>query len=97
MEFKKEFFYHVKYIEEHIAISQDSKFIKSVIFISNYAPVSIDKIFNYSRTYPIGVFNEDRIKWIEWYEENKCNNIQLKSTYEIPYVYINQKRDTIDR
>jgi len=89
IEFKEMFFYHIEYVEKNIAVSQDSTFIQSVIFISNYAPVSFDKIMNYSRTYPTGVFEKDRIKWIEWYEENKCKNIELKSIYIIPEVYTN--------
>lgn len=85
--FKEKFFYHFKNIENNIAISQDSTFIKSVIFISNYAPVSINYIMNYSRTYPIGIFEKDRIKILEWYEENKCQNLQFKNSYIIPEVY----------
>ncbi|MDP2162135.1 MAG: hypothetical protein Q8K02_16770 [Flavobacterium sp.] len=42
---------------------------------------------NYSRTYPIGVFEDDLIQWKEWYEENKCNNIQLKNSLVVPEVY----------
>ncbi|MEX0995628.1 MAG: hypothetical protein WDZ45_01110 [Flavobacteriaceae bacterium] len=86
-EFKEKFFYHFNYIENNISVLQDSKFKESVIFISNYAPVSTNNIMNYSRTYPIGIFEKDRIKILEWYEENKCNNIQFKSTYIIPDAY----------
>jgi len=86
-EFKEMFSYHTEYIENNIGISQDSTFIKSVIFISNYAPVSLNSIMNYARSYPISVFEKDRIKWKEWYEENKCKNIQFKRSYEIPEVY----------
>jgi hypothetical protein len=89
MKFKEMFFQHVEYIEKNITVSQDSTFRQSVIFISNYAPVSTDQIMNYSTTYPVGVFEQDRIKWMEWYEENKCKNIQFKSTYVIPEVYKN--------
>lgn len=88
MYFKKTFFRHIKYIEKNISVLQDSTFIKSVIFISNYAPVSTNEIMNYSRTYPLGVFEKDYKKWIEWYNKNKCNNIQLKTKYVIPEVYI---------
>lgn len=87
IKFKEMFFYHIDYVKNNIAISQDSKFRESIIFISNYAPVSLNRIMNYSRTYPIGIFERDRIKWLEWYEENKCKNIQFKSTYIIPEVY----------
>ncbi|WP_152640738.1 hypothetical protein [Flavobacterium sp. 316] len=87
MDFKKAFFYHIKYIENNIGISQDSTFMKSIIFISNHAPVSVNQIMNYARSYPIGVFQQDYIKWIQWYEEDKCTNIQFKNKYVIPEVY----------
>jgi len=89
IKFKETFFYHIKYVENNIGSSQDSMFRKSVIFISNYAPVSLNRIMNYSRTYPLGIFQQDRIKWMEWYEQNKCKNIQFKDTYIIPEVYQN--------
>lgn len=85
--FKEKFFYQIEYIKNHITVSQDSKFRESVIFISNYAPVSTNRIMNYAKTYPVGIFEEDYKKWIEWYEENKCKNIQFKSSYIIPEVY----------
>lgn len=87
LKFKEIFFCHIKYVENNINLSQDSTFRKSVIFVSNYAPVSLGKIMNYARTYPIGVFEEDLKNWLKWYEENKCKNIQLKKTYVIPEVY----------
>lgn len=87
LRFKEAFFYHIKIVESNIAISQDETFRKSVIFIYNYAPVSVEHIMNYSRTYPIGVFKKDKIEWLKWYEENKCENIQIKTAYAIPEVY----------
>lgn len=86
-EFKKMFFFHIENIEKNIGISQDANFRESVIFISNYAPVSTNQIMNYSRSYPFGVYEKDRKKWIEWYNENKCKNIQFKSTYIVPDAY----------
>jgi hypothetical protein len=86
-EFKEKFFYHIEYIENNISAFQDSKFKESVIFLSNYAPVSTNHIMNYARTYPIGIFEKDHIKILEWYEENKCNNIKLKSSYIVPEAY----------
>ncbi|WP_265426535.1 hypothetical protein [Chryseobacterium sp. YIM B08800] len=87
LRFKEAFFYHIKIVESNIAISQDETFRKSVIFIYNYAPVSVEHIMNYSRTYPIGVFKKDKIEWLKWYEENKCENIQIKTACAIPEVY----------
>jgi len=87
LEFKQLFFYHVKYIDDNIGVLQDSKFRESVIFISNYAPLSVNSIMNYASTYPIGKYREDRVIWLKWYEDNKCRNIQFKSTYIIPDAY----------
>ncbi|ALM50358.1 hypothetical protein AMR72_16595 [Flavobacterium psychrophilum] len=89
LKFKEAFFHHIRYIDNNITVLQDSTFIKSVIFISNYAPVSTDELMNYSRTYPTGIFQQDRKKWVEWYDENKCKNIQFKETYVIPEAYMN--------
>jgi len=87
--FKERFFYHVQYFDKNISVAQDAKFIESVIFVSNYAPVSLNQIMNYSRSYPIGVYEQDKIKRIEWYDANKCENIQLKTEYDVPEVYKN--------
>lgn len=86
-EFKRIFFEHIENIDNGIKGLQNLKFRKSVIFISNYAPVSTDRIMNYSRTYPYVVYKRDREQWIKWYEENKCNNIQFKSNLVVPDVY----------
>ncbi len=48
LNFKELFFYHIENIDKSITISQDVKFRESVIFISNYAPVSVNSIMNYS-------------------------------------------------
>lgn len=87
IEFKEKFFYHIQYIENNISVFQDSTFKASVIFLSNYAPVSVNHIMNYSRTYPIGIFESDRIKMLAWYEENKCSHVKFKESYMIPEAY----------
>ena len=86
-EFKKVFVFHVENIDKNIGISQDEKFRESVIFVSNYATVSTNRIMNYARTYPYGIYEKDRPRWIEWYEENRCKNIQFKVSYIIPDAY----------
>lgn len=85
--FKEIFFHHVENIEKNIGVLQGAKFRESVIFVSNYAPVSVNELMNYSRNYPIGIFEKDRIKWTQWYEENKCRNIQLKHKLMLPEAY----------
>jgi len=87
LKFKEAFFSHIKFLENNIYLSQNKEFRTSVVFISNYAPVSLGKIMNYARTYPSGVFNDDKLLWLKWYEDNKCKYIQIKSIYSIPEVY----------
>jgi hypothetical protein len=85
--FKKEFLKKINYIESHIFSYQDSTFRNSLIFISNYAPVSFNETMNYARIYPPKAMEKDKIVWLKWYEENKCKNIQLKKSYPIPEQY----------
>ena len=76
--FKKEFFWHIKKIENSITEVQGASFRNSLYFIGQYCKVSFESMSNYANTYPIGVFEKDKLVWLEWYENNKCNNIQLK-------------------
>lgn len=87
LKFKECFYYHVKYVENNINSVQGAEFRKSLIFIYNYAHVSVESIMNYARIYPENIFKEDLKKWLDWYEDNKCKNIQFKKTYLIPEVY----------
>jgi hypothetical protein len=34
-------------------------------------------MLNYARSYPFGVYKDDRKNWIKWYDENKCSNLQF--------------------
>ena len=78
--FKEKFFLNVNYIEKNITEVQGQKFKKSLEFLSKYVHISFNAISNYANTYPIGVFEKDKIEWLEWYEKNKCNNLKLKDT-----------------
>ncbi|VXB14410.1 MULTISPECIES: hypothetical protein [Chryseobacterium] len=75
--FRKEYFYHIKIIDSLVE-KQNKQFTKSLLFVSKYAHVSAESMLNSTGTYPIGVYEDDRKDWIEWYEKNKCNNIQFK-------------------
>lgn len=77
-QFKEKFFLNVNYIEKNISVRQDEKFKNSLEFLSKYVHVSFERMANYANTYPIGVFEEDKKGWLEWYEKNKCNNLKLK-------------------
>lgn len=78
LDFKKEYFYHIKMIDSLVEKSQNKQFTKSLLFVSKYAHVSAESMLNYANTYPMGIYEDDRKGWIEWYEKNKCNNIQFK-------------------
>ncbi|PHN93671.1 hypothetical protein CSC80_12205 [Maribacter sp. 6B07] len=80
IQFKKMFFSNINYIEKNITEVQDAKFKNSLNILSKYVPVSFERMANYANSYPIGVFEDDKKGWLEWYEKNKCNNLKLKVT-----------------
>ena len=86
--FKNEFFNQLEYVKKNISVSQDNKFIESLIFIANYAPVSFEEMMNYGRTYAIKTLEKDEMERLKWYQENKCKNLQLKKKYTIPEKYL---------
>ncbi len=58
---------------------QNKKYNSSLSFIGHYAHVSWEKRMNYDNSYPTRAdYQQDRAGWLKWYEENKCNNIQIK-------------------
>jgi hypothetical protein len=77
-EFKKEFFSNIKTIDSLIYRTQNQQFNKSLEFISKYSHVTFESKANYTGRYPVGVYEQDRKIWIDWYEKNKCTNIQFK-------------------
>lgn len=78
LEFKEKFFESIKSIDTLIYSIQGRKFHESLDFISKYTHVSSESMLNYARIYPGGVYEKDRKIWIDWYEKNKCTNIQFK-------------------
>lgn len=76
--FKNEFYKSINIVDSLITKNQNEVFHKSLKFISIYAHVSYESTLNYSRTYPYGVYEKDRKGWLDWYEKNKCNDLQLK-------------------
>lgn len=76
--FKKEFYKNINVVDSLIYKNQNDQFNKSLLFISKYTNVSFESRLNYARLYPNGIYEKDRKSWLEWYEKNKCNNIQLK-------------------
>lgn len=78
LEFKEKFFESIKFIDTLIFSIQGKKFYETLNFISKYSHVSSESMLNYARTYPGGVYEKDRKTWVDWYEKNKCTNIQFK-------------------
>ena len=78
LDFKKVFFENIQNVENLIYEVQGESLLNSLKFIGKYTDVSFKSMTNYARTYPSGVFFEDKKVWLKWYEENKCQNIQFK-------------------
>ncbi|MCU7616104.1 hypothetical protein NZ698_02740 [Chryseobacterium sp. PBS4-4] len=76
-EFKEKFFSSIKFIDTIYSI-QNRKFHETLNFISKYTQVSTESMLNYARIYPSGAYEKDRKTWLDWYENNKCTNIQFK-------------------
>ncbi len=78
LDFKEEYFSNIKIIDSLIYSSQNDQFNKSLRFISKYSHVSFESTLNYARLYTVGAYERDRKVWLDWYEKNKCSNIQFK-------------------
>lgn len=79
LKFKKTYFDHLTTIHKYQdGDGQKPEVENSLKFISQYAPVSSESRLNYAGVYPPGVYEKDRAGWIQWYEENKCKNIQIR-------------------
>lgn len=77
-EFKEKFLASVKFIDTLIYSIQGRKFYETLKFLSKYSHVSFESTLNYARIYPGVAYEKDRKIWIDWYEKNKCTNIQFK-------------------
>ncbi len=67
-------------IDNFFITERNEIFKSSLLFISKYSTVSYESMANYDRSYPYGIYQNDRISWLKWYDENKCNNIQSKDS-----------------
>ena len=76
--FKKVYFENIQNIENQMTKVKNDSFDISLRFIAKYSHVDFASMANYARTYPYGVFLEDKVNWLKWYEENKCKNIKFK-------------------
>ncbi len=73
------FFNCIKTIENfESGVGYGGYYRKSLYFIGQYVKVSTEKMLNYPNTYTtFNDFKNDKENWLKWYEENKCNNIQI--------------------
>ena len=78
LQLKKDFFRKIKIIDSLVYRNQNKEFKKSLGFISRYSHVSFEDTANYTGLYPGSTYIKDRKGWLEWYEKNKCSNIQFK-------------------
>jgi len=76
--FRIAFFQNIDNVESLISKEQNKSFRNSLQFISEYTHVSFEDMANYARIYPTGSLEKDKKVWLEWYESNRCNNIQFK-------------------
>lgn len=78
-DFKTKFFLSIDNVENYLLNKGErNSYETSLAFISQYTHVSYEKTLNYDNTFPFKSFQEDKSNWLKWYEENKCNNIQIK-------------------
>lgn len=79
--FKNVFMANISKVEEYVSgKGEREEFDNSLKFLSKYVKVSFEEMLNYSNEYTnIDVFNKDKNNWLNWYESNKCKNIQFKS------------------
>ena len=85
LEFKQKFFANISLIEKYTKeqktftrypITTDSV-MKSMKFIYMRTKILSDEIYNYNFGYKsYKLFEIDKRKWLNWYNANKCNNLQ---------------------
>lgn len=80
IEFKKIFFQSIQNAEEVIygKSHNRTKYDEGLGFLNHYVFVDYEKTLNYRGIYTLKGFEDDKKKWIDWYEQNKCSNIQFK-------------------
>jgi hypothetical protein len=55
----------------------DNEFLDALDIIDLYTPVTRELIYTYKGLgYLSWAFEEEKARWLEWYEQNKCKNIK---------------------
>ncbi|MDN3693298.1 hypothetical protein QWZ06_13885 [Chryseobacterium tructae] len=79
LDFKEDYFKNIETVQNYIYRQGDpQKANQSLKFIAKYSKVSFEDMANYARAYPLGIYEKDYPIWLDWYEKNKCSNIQFK-------------------
>ncbi|MDR6923401.1 MULTISPECIES: hypothetical protein [Chryseobacterium] len=80
LDFKQEYFKKIEIVKDYIKFhkGESKNTYEALKFIGKYSRVSFEDMANYARTYPLGTYEKDYPGWLDWYDKNKCNNIQFK-------------------
>jgi len=54
-----------------------SNYYVALDFFSKYSKISYNYTGNYTNEIPYNIYKKEREAWIDWYNKNKCNNLQL--------------------
>jgi hypothetical protein len=86
--FKQTFFDNITIVECAVLgqkppaeLNYISGFKRALRYISKYAHVSWEVIDGYNIQYPsYKLFLDDKEKWLKWYEDHRCNNLQVDTS-----------------
>jgi hypothetical protein len=54
-----------------------SDYYKALSFFSKYLKINYQYKGNYTSEIPYNIYIDEKKIWIDWYEKNKCNNLQF--------------------
>ncbi len=72
--------HNIESTEEYLNRRKEKKekMIGALLFISNYSKISFEDTLNYTQRIPYSKYLNYKNDWIQWYNQNKCNNIELR-------------------
>jgi hypothetical protein len=57
---------------------ENDRYFSSLEFVSKYVTINYVYKTSFSGSIPYRIYFEEKENWNEWYEKNKCSDIQLK-------------------
>jgi hypothetical protein len=57
---------------------EGDRYLSALEFISKYIPISYEYKTSFSGKLPYSIYLKEKERWNNWYEKNKCSDIQLK-------------------